>query len=159
FYYVIVPLFLLELKYHDCRCIVYSVGLSVILVSTILRRMSAPDGGAALTSTFEVSFKDKAVVVNLFPTFKSKHVCLAGSSNRFEALSVELEDSNDVAVDDIDAEQDVDDDNETKQLEFSHRKPRLASLAVAPLVRSLMATKQENLDKCEKKMNNSFAKG
>ncbi|MBA0796166.1 hypothetical protein Gohar_006960 [Gossypium harknessii] len=33
------PLFLLELKYYGCRCIVYSANLLVILVSTILRRM------------------------------------------------------------------------------------------------------------------------
>ncbi|KAH1108217.1 hypothetical protein J1N35_011985 [Gossypium stocksii] len=103
---VMVPLFLLELKYHGCGCVVYSVDLLVILVSTVLRRM------------------------------------------RFETLSVELEDSNDVIDVDIDAEQDVVDDvNETKQLEFSPRKPRLASLAVALLVRYLISIKQENLDK------------
>ncbi|MBA0736405.1 hypothetical protein Gogos_009961, partial [Gossypium gossypioides] len=97
---------------------------------------SAPNGGVALTSTFEVSSKGKAVVVDLSPTLKLKHVCFARSSNRFETLSVELEDSNDVIDDDINAEQDVvNDDNETEQLEFSPRKPRLASLAVAFLVR------------------------
>ncbi|KAK5834633.1 hypothetical protein PVK06_010309 [Gossypium arboreum] len=77
---------------------------------------------------------------------------LGGSNNRFEALNVDLVDSNDVVADDIDAEQDVvDDDNETEQLEFSPQKPRLASLEVAPFVRSLMATKQENLDKVKAK--------
>ncbi|KAK5774983.1 hypothetical protein PVK06_042848 [Gossypium arboreum] len=100
---VMVPLFLLELKYHGCRYIVYNIDLLVIL--------SALDGGVALTSTFEVFSKD------------------------------------------------VDDDNGTEQLEFSPRKPRLASLAVAPLVRPLIATKQENLDKSKKKMNNSPIKG
>ncbi|MBA0763323.1 hypothetical protein Gotri_012782 [Gossypium trilobum] len=98
---------------------------------------NALDGGTALTLTFEVSFKGKVVVVDLSPILKQKHVCLTGSSNRFEALSVELEDSNDVVADDIDTEQGVvDDDNQTEQLEFSPRKPWLASLAVAPLMRS-----------------------
>ncbi|MBA0833794.1 hypothetical protein Goarm_006216 [Gossypium armourianum] len=96
--------------------------------------------------------------MDLSPTLKLNHVYLMRSSNRFEALCVELDDSNDIVVDDIDTEQDVDDDNGNEQLEFSPRKPRLASLAVAPLVRSLMATKQENLDKSKKKMNNSPAK-
>ncbi|KAA3483104.1 DNA ligase [Gossypium australe] len=126
----------------------------------IFQSFCAPDGGAASTSTFKVSSKGKAVVVDLSSTLKRKHVCLAGSSDRFEALSVELEDSNDVVADDIDTEQDVvDDDNRTNQLKFSPRKPRLASLVVAHLVRFLMATKQENLDKGKKKMNNSPAKG
>ncbi|KAK5811133.1 hypothetical protein PVK06_026455 [Gossypium arboreum] len=58
------------------------------------------------------------------------------------------EDSNDAVDDDIDAEQDVvDDGNEIEYLEFSPRKPKLASLAVALLMRSLIATKQENLGK------------
>ncbi|MBA0825948.1 hypothetical protein Goarm_010849, partial [Gossypium armourianum] len=121
---------------------------------------SAPNGGVALTLTFEVSSKGKVVVVDLFPTLKPKHVCFAGSSNRFETLSVELKDSNDVIDDDINDEQDVvNDDNETEQLDFSPRKPRLASLAVALLVRSLIATKQENLDKGKQKINNSPTKG
>ncbi|MBA0679503.1 hypothetical protein Goari_011266 [Gossypium aridum] len=122
--------------------------------------MSALNGGVALTLTFEVSSKGKAVVVDLFPILKPKHVCFAGFGNRFETLSVELEDSNVVIDDDINAEQDVvNDDNETKQLEFSPRKPRLASLAVALLVRTLIATKQENLDKGKQKINNSPTKG
>ncbi|MBA0694693.1 hypothetical protein Goari_004968 [Gossypium aridum] len=155
-----VPLFLLELKYHGCQCVVYSVDLSVILVSIVQRRMSAPDGGATLTSTFEVSSKGKVLVMDFSPTLKLVHVFLVGSNNRFEALGVELVDSNDVVTDDIDVEQNVvDDDNETEQLEFSPQKPRLASLAVAPLVRSLIATKQENLNKGKKKMNNSPTKG
>ncbi|MBA0841755.1 hypothetical protein Goarm_001619 [Gossypium armourianum] len=49
---------------------------------------SAPDGGAALISTFEVSSKGKAMVLDLSLTLKPKHVFLGGSSNRFEALSV-----------------------------------------------------------------------
>ncbi|KAA3482827.1 Geminivirus AR1/BR1 coat protein [Gossypium australe] len=103
---------------------------------------SAPDGGATLTSTFEVSSKDEAVVVDLSSTLKLKYICLTGYSNRFEVLNVELKDSNDVVANDIDAEQDVvDDDNGTEQLEFSPQKPRLALLAVTPLVRSLMAKK------------------
>ncbi|MBA0709275.1 hypothetical protein Golax_024315, partial [Gossypium laxum] len=81
---------------------------------------NALDGGTALTLTFEVSFKGKVVVVDLSPILKQKHVCLTGSSNRFEALSVKLEDSNDVVANDVDAEQGVvDDDNQTEQLEFS----------------------------------------
>ncbi|MBA0844616.1 hypothetical protein Goarm_023328, partial [Gossypium armourianum] len=121
---------------------------------------SAPDGGVALTLTFEVSSKGKIVVMDFSPTLKSMHAFLVGSNNRFEALGVELVDSNDVVTDDIDVEQNVvDDDNETEQLEFSPQKPRLASLAVAPLVRSLIATKQENLNKGKKKMNNSPTKG
>ncbi|MBA0723534.1 hypothetical protein Golax_004108 [Gossypium laxum] len=81
---------------------------------------SAPNDGAALTSTFEVSSKGKVVVMDFSPTFKSMHAFLVGSNNRFEALGVELVDSNDVVTDDIDVEQNVvDDDNETEQLEFS----------------------------------------
>ncbi|KAA3487732.1 reverse transcriptase [Gossypium australe] len=133
--------------------------------SVAVRNESAPDGGAALPSTFKVSSKGKAVVVDISLTLKLTHVCLARYSNRFKALSVELKDSNDSVDDDIDAEQIkgfndvVVDDNKTKQLKFSPWKPRLASLAVGPFVRSLMATKQENLDKGKKKMNSSPAKG
>ncbi|MBA0855860.1 hypothetical protein Goshw_020184, partial [Gossypium schwendimanii] len=58
--------------------------ISVPEKSVAIRNESAPNGGAALTSTFEVSSKDKAVVVDLSPTLKLKHVCLAGYSNRFE---------------------------------------------------------------------------
>ncbi|MBA0729399.1 hypothetical protein Golax_020464 [Gossypium laxum] len=34
-----VPLFLLELKYHGCQCVVYSVDILFILVSIVLRKM------------------------------------------------------------------------------------------------------------------------
>ncbi|KAK5792943.1 hypothetical protein PVK06_034076 [Gossypium arboreum] len=134
--------------------------ISIPEKSSAVRNKSASNGGPALTSTSEVFSKDKAMVLDLSPTFKLKYVCLTRSSNKFEVLSVELENSNDTVASDIDAEQDVvDDDNETEQLEFSPWKPKLALLAVAPLVRSLMATKQENIDKCKKKINNPSAKG
>ncbi|MBA0550642.1 hypothetical protein Golob_021576, partial [Gossypium lobatum] len=126
---------------------------------------SAPDGGGTLPSTFEGSSKGKAMVMDLSFTLKPTYVFLTGYSNRFEVLSVELEDSNDAVDDDIDAEQIkgfndiVDDDNETKQLEFSPWKPTLASLAVGLFMRSLMTTKQENLDKGKKKTNSYLVKG
>ncbi|MBA0814000.1 hypothetical protein Gohar_019851 [Gossypium harknessii] len=68
-----------------------SVGTAQISVtekSAAVRNESAPDGGAALISTFEVSSKGKAMVLDLSLTLKPKHVFLGGSSNRFEALSV-----------------------------------------------------------------------
>ncbi|MBA0688267.1 hypothetical protein Goari_006069 [Gossypium aridum] len=145
-----------EVPWLSMRCLQYR---SFVHSSKhCFKKNECSNGCVALTSTFEVSYKGKTVVMDLSPTLKLNHVYLMRSSNRFEALSVELDDSNDIVVDDIDAEQDVDDDNGNEQLEFSPRKPRLASLAVAPLVRSLMATKQENLDKSKKKMNNSPAK-
>ncbi|KAK5771177.1 hypothetical protein PVK06_047359 [Gossypium arboreum] len=64
---------------------------------------------------FEVSSKSKVVVVDLSPTLQPKHI---------EGLNDFL-----------------DDDIETEQLEFSPKKPKLASLRLGLFVKSLKATK------------------
>ncbi|MBA0629907.1 hypothetical protein Godav_002051 [Gossypium davidsonii] len=106
-----------RLTYTQCRSFSHSGKHYSKKNEVKVWRVNAPDCGATLISTFEVSSKGKPMVLDIFLTLKPNHVFLGDL------------------------------------------KPKLALLAVSPLVRSLMATKQENLGKGKKKMNNSLAKG
>ncbi|MBA0665591.1 hypothetical protein Goklo_002080 [Gossypium klotzschianum] len=106
-----------RLTYTQCRSFSHSGKHYSKKNEVKVWRVNAPDCGATLISTFEVSSKGKPMVLDISLTLKPNHVFLGDL------------------------------------------KPKLALLAVSPLVRSLMATKQENLGKGKKKMNNSLAKG